>query len=93
MKTLSGKLVLCALTAALLATPGFAKSTRHRHVHTYGYSYGYTYSPQYRYSYNPPPPSSFYAPQSGSSYTPTYVPGFGNIGSNGDSISGSGTHY
>jgi hypothetical protein len=93
MKTLSGNLALCALITALLATPVFAKSTRHRHVRTYGYSYGYTYSPQYGYSYTPPPPNLLYAPQYGNAYTPIYVPGFGNIGSNGDSISGSGSHY
>lgn len=72
MKSLNSKLVLCALGIALLATPTFAKATRHRHTH----SSGYTYSPHY-----------------GNAYAPTYVPGFGNIGSNGDSISGSGMHY
>jgi hypothetical protein len=89
MKSLGGTLVLYALGIALLATPAFAKSTRHRYVQTYGY----TYSPRYGYSYTPPPPSLLYAPQYGRAYTPVYVPGFGNIGSNGDSISGSGSHY
>ena len=34
-----------------------------------------------------------YSPRYRNAYAPTYVPGFGNIGSNGDSISGSGMHY
>jgi len=97
MKSLSGKLVLHALAIALLATPAFAKSARHRHVQTYGSAhspqYGYTYSPQYGYVYTPPPPELLYPPQTGSAYKPVYVPGFGNIGSSGDSISGSGSHY
>ena len=89
MKTPDRKLVLCALTIALAATPASAKSTRHRHAQTYGY----TYSPQYGYIYTPPPPELLYAPQYGNAYKPVYIPGFGNFGSNGDTISGSGTHY
>jgi hypothetical protein len=89
MTTLNAKLVLYALGIALLTTPAFAKTTRHRHAQ----AYGYTYSPQHGYVYTPPPPDLLYAPQNGSAYKPIYVPGFGNIGGNGDSISGSGTHY
>jgi hypothetical protein len=89
MKSLGGKLVLGALGIALLAMPASAKSTLRRHAPTYGYNY----HSHYGYVYTPPPPNLLYAPQYGTAYTPIYVPGFGNIGSNGDSISGSGTHY
>jgi hypothetical protein len=82
MKSLEIKLVLATLAIALLATPASAKSTRYRHLYAQAPQYGYVYSPQYGYVYIPPPASVLYAPQSGDAYTPVYVPGFGNIGSN-----------
>ena len=82
MKSLNSKLLLSALGIALLATPTFAKSTRHRHLQNQAPQYGYGYSPQYRYNYTRQYGYS-YTPQYGDSYTPQYVPGFGNIGATG----------
>ena len=90
MTSLSGKLVLSILGITLLATPAFAKSTRHRHPYVPTPQYGYIYSPQYGYTYIPPPPYLIYVPQTGYAYTPLYIPGFGNLGSSGPSISNGG---
>jgi len=80
MTSLSAKLVLCILAIALLATPVFAKTARHKHVYVQTPQFGYIHTSQ-GYIYIPPPPELLYAPQPGNSYTPVYVPGFGNIGS------------
>jgi hypothetical protein len=82
LTSLSEKLVLSALAIALITAPAFAKSTQHKHAYVHTPQYGYIYSPQYGYVYIPPPPYLLYARQSGEAYTPVYVPGFGNIGSN-----------
>jgi hypothetical protein len=68
MKSLNGKLVLSALTIAILTTPTFAKSARHRHAHVYIPQYGYSYSGQYGNVYTPPPPNTSYAPAYRGSY-------------------------
>ena len=82
MKSSKRKLVPFTLAIAILATPAFAKSARHSHLYAAAPQYGYIYSPQYGYVYIPPPARVLYAPQNGDAYTPVYVPGFGNIGSN-----------
>jgi len=82
MTSLDSKLLLSALAIALLATPVFAHSARHRHV--------YHYAP-HRHVYHHPRPYEYGYPRygGGDSYTPQYVPGFGNLGATGGGVSDS----
>jgi hypothetical protein len=64
----SAMAVIALGALAAIASPAFAAHVHHRHN---GYS-AYATVPANR-AYN-------FAPQSGSGFTPTYVPGFGNVG-------------